>query len=287
MMFVSLNRVPQHLEGRRYAQIWVMTALTPFQWATAQIASALSRGFSHYITLRDARVENEQLRAERAELQAKLIAAQDEVRLAEQLQALKDWQSTHNYPMTVARVIARDASQWFNTAVIDRGTLAGLSKDQPVVTPDGLVGRVVYAGPVSARVLLLTDERHGAGAIIGQLADSRVLGVIKGKNEARCEMRFVATPEKITPGEIVLTSGQDGIYPRGLVIGRIRRAEGEPAGSTLTIELEPAAALDKLDLVGVLSLPADRAREQVRDLIEAEQKKEKEKQDQTPRGRRR
>jgi rod shape-determining protein MreC len=136
-------------------------------------------------------------------------------------------------------------------------------------------------------VLLLTDERHGAGAIIGQLADSRILGVIKGKNESRCEMKFVATPEKIASGELVLTSGQDGIYPRGLVIGKVRRTDGEIATSTAAIELEPAVALDKLDLVGVLNLPVDQVREQVNQLVEAEKKKEKEKQDQAPKQRRR
>jgi rod shape-determining protein MreC len=287
MIVVSLNRAPRSAAGQRFAQIWLMTALTPIQWATAQINAGVRGTYTHYIALRDARIETEQLRAERAELQAKLIAAQEEARLARQIEALQQWQSTQSYPMTLSRVIARDASQWFGTVVIDRGTTAGVYKDQPVVTADGLVGRVIYAGPVSARVLLLTDERHGAGAIIGQLADSRVLGVIKGKNESRCEMKFVATPEKIASGELVLTSGQDGIYPRGLVIGKVRRTDGDIATSTSLIELEPAVALDKLDVVGVLSLPVDQVREPVNQLIEAEKKKEKEKQDQAPRQRRR
>jgi rod shape-determining protein MreC len=287
MIVVSLNRAPRSAEGQRFAQVWLMTALTPIQWATAQITAAVRGGVAHYISLRDAKIETELLRAERADLQAKLITAQEEARLARQVQALQQWQSTQSYPMTLSRVIARDASQWFGTVVIDRGTTAGVYKDQPVVTADGLVGRVIYAGPVSARVLLLTDERHGAGAIIGQLADSRVLGVIKGKNESRCEMKFVATPEKITSGEMVLTSGQDGIYPRGLVIGKVRRTDGDIATSTSLIELEPAVALDKLDVVGVLNLPVDQVREPVNQLVEAEKKKEKEKQDQAPKQRRR
>jgi rod shape-determining protein MreC len=287
MIVVSLNRAPQYIDGRRFVRVWLMTALTPIQWATAQMSSTARKGVDRYLTLRDTRAETEQLRGERADLQAKLLAAQEEVRLARQIQALQQWQTTQSYPMTMSRVIARDASQWFSTVVIDRGTTAGVLKDQPVITPEGLVGRVIYAGPVSARVLLLTDERHGAGAIIGQLADSRVLGVIKGKNETRCEMKFVAAPEKIATGELVLTSGQDGIYPRGLVIGRVRRAEGEMTTSSATIEIEPAIALDKLDLVGVLNLPVDEVRKQVNELLEAEKKKEKEKQDLAPKQRRR
>lgn len=287
MIVVSLSRAPQHLDGRRYLQVWVMTALTPFQWASAGITSAINRATTQYVTLRDSRLENEQLRAERADLQAKLVAAREEARLAQQIRALQQWQSTQGYPVTLARVIARDASQWFGTVVIDRGTNAGVTKDQAVVTPDGLVGRVIVTGPFSSRVLLLTDERHGAGAIIGQLEDSRHLGVIKGRNQARCEMKFVASPEKLAAGELVLTSGQDGIYPRGLVIGRIRRTDGDVAISTSVIELEPAVGLDKLDIVGVLALPVDQIREQVRLLNEAEKKKEKEKQDQAPKQKRR
>jgi cell shape-determining protein MreC len=137
MIVVSLNRTPQNADGRRFAQVWLMTALTPIQWATAQISSGLRDGIGHYVALKDARLETEQLRAERAELQSKLIAAQEESRLARQIQALQQWQATQSYPMTLSRVIARDASQWFGTVVIDRGTTAGVSKDQPVVTADG------------------------------------------------------------------------------------------------------------------------------------------------------
>ena len=276
MIAVSLNRAPNRVGGMRYVQIWVMSALWPAQWATARISSAISYGWSHYLVVRDARSENDQLRAERSELQAKLFAAQEQVKLADQLRAFKEWQATQRYPTTIARVIARDADRWFNSVVINQGTIAGVQKNQPVVTPDGLVGRVILVGPTIARVLLLSDERHGTGAIIGQLADSRLLGVVKGKNESRCEMRFVSTPEKVASGEIVMTSGQDGIYPRGLVIGRVRRPEGESATTQTSIEVEPAAPLDKLDLVAVLVVPPDGVRAQVAELTEAE-KKEKEK----------
>ena len=276
MIAVSLNRAPNRVGGMRYIQIWVSSALWPAQWATARISSAISYGWSHYLVVRDARAENDQLRAERSELQAKLLAAQEQFKLADSFRAFKEWQATQSYPTTIARVIARDADQWFNSVVINQGTIAGVQKNQPVVTPDGLVGRVILVGPTIARVLLLSDERHGTGAIIGQLAESRLLGVVKGKNESRCEMRFVSTPEKIASGEIVMTSGQDGIYPRGLVIGRVRRPEGESATTQTAIEVEPAAPLDKLDLVAVLMVPPDRVRAQVAELTEAE-KKEKEK----------
>jgi rod shape-determining protein MreC len=265
MMVVSLNRAPRRLDGVRYVQIWVMTALMPVQWAAAQVSTAISNGWNHYVALGDARAENDRLRSERAQLEASLLETREQIRLAEQ------WQTRAGYPVVQARVIARDASQWFNSVIIDRGTIAGVQKDQPVMTPEGLVGRVIYAGPAAARVLLLTDERHGAGAIIGQLADTRVLGVIKGRNESRCEIRFFSSPDKIASGELVLTSGQDGLYPRGLVIGKVLRPEGE-ASSQAAIEVEPAAPLDKLDLVAVMLIPPGEVRAMAEDLIEAERR---------------
>ena len=88
----------------------------------------------------------------------------DKAKLFDQLNALKDWQAANSYSGISARVIGRDPNQWFNTVVIDQGMPAGVSKKQPVVTADGLVGRVILVTPLASQVLLITDERHGAGA---------------------------------------------------------------------------------------------------------------------------
>src|SRR6185436_2550001 len=144
------------------------------------------------------------------------LEAEDKAKVAEQLNTLVKWRSGLNYPAIDAQVIARDATQWFNTVVIDQGSFAGVQRDMPVVTPEGLVGRVIVVAPASSRVLLLTDERFGAGAIIGQLVNSRLIGVVRGKNSYLCVMNFVAASEKATAGDTVITSGQDGLFPRGI-----------------------------------------------------------------------
>lgn len=287
MGVISLNRV-QGLSARgdeRYAQVWLMAALAPFQWATAKTVGTVSGLWHNYFSLRDSRLENDRLRAELAERGATLTRVSDELKLAGQARALSEWQAAQKAPTVAARVIARDADQWFNTVVIDRGTLAGVAKDHPVVTPEGLVGRVVDAAPNAARVLLMTDERHGAGAIIGQLAESRLLGVVEGRNHQLCEMKIVSTLEKVEPGETVITSGQDGIYPRGLIIGRVRRIEGGAEASPLAVEVEPAAPLAKLDLVAVLKVSKAQTRGPVDQLLD--QEKERERQTKPARSRRR
>jgi len=211
----------------------------------------------NYFSLRDARVENQHLRTELAESKDAWLKAQEEVKLAQQLRALVNWPAPQPYIKVTARVVSRDANQWFNTVVIDRGTLSGISKDQPVVTPEGLVGRVIDVAPNAARVLLMTDERHGAGALIGQLTESRLLGVVRGRNNYLCEMKFVAGTEDIKPGETAITSGKDGLYPAGLVIGRVTRVEKGSPTTPFLIEIEPAAPLAKLDVVGVLLVPKE------------------------------
>jgi rod shape-determining protein MreC len=210
---------------------------------------------------------------QRLQLETALRQTQEQLRYAEQLQA--QWQATQPYPKVVGQVISRDAYQWFDTVVINRGWLQGVSKDQPVVTSEGLVGRVIEVAPNASRVMLLTDERHGAGAmIIGQLAASRTLGVVKGKNGYLCEMKFVAGSEKVEPGELVVTSGQDGLYPKGLVLGRVRRVETGSPTTPFVIEIEPGAPLSKLDLVSVLLSAPGQDRAPLTELRALEQAKQ-------------
>ena len=90
-------------------------------------------------------------------------------------------------------------------------------------------------------MLLLTDERHGTGAVIGQLGDSRLLGVVRGKNSSLCEMKIVSGEANVQVGEAVMTSGQDGFYPRGLIIGRVARVGTGTGSNPLAIEIAPTA----------------------------------------------
>jgi rod shape-determining protein MreC len=282
LIVVSFNRTAERPD-LFVGQVVLTTLYYPVQFFLANGLGSFRKLGSHYLTLRDARVENEQLKTQLAQLKQQVIEAEDKAKVAEQLQTYVKWRSGLNYPALDARVIGRDANQWFNSVVIDQGSLAGVQKDMPVVTPEGLVGRVIFAGPLAARVLLLTDERHGAGAIIGQLVNSRLIGVVKGKNSTLCEMRFVAAADKAAAGEPVITSGQDGIYPRGLLIGTVRLTPGAP-GVPQALEIEPAAPLNKLDMVAVLNVPREQIRTRGEELAQQESEKQ---QQEKPQSRRR
>jgi rod shape-determining protein MreC len=254
---VSFNPAPGQ-SGRRYGQVWLMAVLQPVQSVLAGGTSGVSSVWNNYFDLRGARAENERLRAEKARLEAELITAREQAKVGEQGAQLASSGAAANARAVVGRVIARDATQWFNTVVIDKGSFQGVERNNPVVTVEGLAGRVIAVAPNASRALLITDERHGAGAVVGQLAASRLTGFVKGRGEYEVEMRVVSPEnEKIPAGELIITSGLDGLYPKGLVIGRVAK----DVESAQPIPVTPAAPLAKLDVVSVLLVTPDRLRE--------------------------
>jgi rod shape-determining protein MreC len=152
-------------------------------------------------------------------------------------------------------VIARDPSVWFNTITINRGTSSGVEMNMPVVTPGGIVGRIITVGPFSSQVMLITDEKAGAGAVVGQLSQSGALGSVRGRADlgaALIEMRYVSGLEKVEVNDYVMTTGQDGIYPPGLNIGRVVDVKNGTATQAHQILIQPGAQLDHLEEVAVL-----------------------------------
>jgi len=285
LIVISLNRVPGQPDIR-YLQKMMMTGATPLQWLTSHGVTSVKSVWTGYFDLRGAKSENEALKARNSQLEAQNIELREKARLLEQLNALNQSPALTSYQRVSALVIGRDPDQWFKTVVIDRGSLSGVMKDQPVVTAEGLVGRVINVAPISSRVLLITDERHGAGAVIAQTANTRLVGTLKGKDQSLCELRLIAAAGKLENGEQVITSGQDHIYPKGLLIGRVKNLSDSGAIPP-KVDVEPAALLQKLETVAVLLIPPEEIRKQYDELIKTEREKEKERQERTPDRRRR
>src|SRR5207249_11585223 len=172
---------------------------------------------------------------------------------AERLEKLFKLNEKSDYQSVVARVIARDPSMWFDSVTIDKGRWSGVEVNMPVITSGGIVGRIVSTSPWSAQVMLITDEKSGAGAVVGQLGQSNALGSVKGMGESGLlEMRYVSGLEKVQTGDIVTTTGQDGIYPPGYKIGEVVELKAGSATQAQVIHLRPTAGLDKLKEVAVL-----------------------------------
>ncbi len=260
-----------------------MAIFQPFQALVAMTGSGLGGIQDKYVSLRDSREENKKIREEMARLQNEKIKIENDLKAAEAIIKVTNWKSEIGAETVPARVIARDSTTWYRTVTIDKGAFSGIEKDQPVVTEDGLVGRVILVAPTSARVLLMTDERHATGATVGQASESRILGIVQGtsnsygKNNFRCELKLVGgTGEKPQIGELIITSGQDGFYPKGIAVGRVVEPLSAAENSPDLVPLQPLAALNKLDVVGVVLVSKEKIRAQVEDLNRIEREKEKE-----------
>jgi rod shape-determining protein MreC len=280
LILISLNRVPGQ-PNIRYLQVVMMAGFTPLQWLASHGVSSVKSMWAGYFDLRGAKSENEWLKSHNSQLESQIIELREKAKLFEQIEDLNRSPALSSYRRVNALVIGRGSDDWFKTVVIDRGSIAGVEKDQPVVTTEGLVGRVVIVSPISSLVLLITDERHGAGAVVAQTTENRVVGTLKGKNQSLCELKLLSEGLKLQNGEQVITSGQDQLYPRGLLIGRVKNLTDQGVTPS-AVDVEPAAALQKLETVAVLLIPREQIHQQYKELDKAEKEKEKERQDKAP-----
>jgi rod shape-determining protein MreC len=285
LVVVLFNPAPGRA-GRRVGEIVLMTLFQPFQSFLALTSSGIGGVKDKYLVLRDARAENEQLRSQVAQLEADRLKLQEQLRITEQTSKIANATPPMPARIVTARVVGRDATIWYRMIFIDEGLAAGIEKDQPVVTEQGLVGRVEAVTLNAARVLLLTDEKHASGAAVGQASDSRVMGIVEGtsnsygKNNLRCEFKLVgATGEKPAVGETVFTSGQDGLYPRGIIIGKVAAPLNAAENSPDMVPIEPAAPLDKLESVGVLLVSKEQIQAQKLELDKLEREREQQEKD--------
>ncbi len=248
----------------------------PFQRGASSVGNGVTGFFGSLGELRRASVENQQLRDQVRQMQAELRDSRQQVAEAERLEKLLDLKAKSGYEAVAAQVIARDPSMWFDNIVIDKGRWSGVEVNMAVVAPGGIVGRVVSTSPWGAQVMLITNEKSGAGAVVGQLGQSNALGSIKGLGESGLlEMRYVSALEKVQVGDAVITTGQDGIYPSGYNVGAVVEANPGSATQTQAIRILPTAGLDRLKEVVVLLYSPPQRTESDQALPNVEKKKSK------------
>jgi len=243
--------------GLSLLQRGILGAFSPLQRAMSWVvggAGELWRGWAfHRETYAENRRLEEQVRRLEIDLQSRTAKAQDSDRLRELL-ALRE-----AIPMetVAAQVVGRDGVPWFRSLTIDRGEADGVELDAPVVSATGVVGRVFAVGPRAARVQVLLDRDGGAGVLVER---SRVPGVVSGQvsgETAGAEdlvLKYVPERADVAVGDVVVTSGTDRIYPKGLVVGRVRFV-GNGSGLFRDIRVEPSARFDRLEEVLVVRQP--------------------------------
>lgn len=241
-------------DGRqKVVRIWTQAFASPIQSASSKATGATTSFFRQIINFRSTAQENEVLKQRLAETEVELRSTRLQAAENERLQGLLNLKEKTGYASVPARVIARDPSVWFNTITINRGSSSGVTINMPVVTASGIVGRVVTVGPWASQVMLVTDEKAGAGAVVGQLGQSGALGSVRGRADiGLIEMRYVSGLEKVSVGDYVMTTGQDGIYPPGLNVGEVVDVKNGTATQPHQILIRPSARLDQLEEVAVL-----------------------------------
>jgi rod shape-determining protein MreC len=207
-----------------------------------------------YVGLRAVRTENESLKRQLAEAQ---ITLQEQRALADRargLERLLELRDHSNLRTAAAEIIGAAVTPDFLTVTIDKGTHDGLRSDLSVLAPAGVVGRIVVPSARSAKVQLLIDRNAAAGAIVER---SRAQGVVVGGGDERLRLEYVSEALDIALGDVVVTSGIDGIYPKGFIIGRIDGIE-KSGGLYRKISVKPAVDFSALEEVLVVLTPAGR-----------------------------
>lgn len=225
------------------------------QRAVSAVVAGVRTAWRGYVALRGVHQENEALRRQVADLRVQMQQQRALAQSAERLQRLLDLRVQTELPTVGARVVASDATPWFRTVTINKGATDGLSRDMAIIAPAGVVGRVVgEPGLHAAKVQLLIDRNAAAGATIER---SRAAGVVVGSDgDPPLEMEYVSNLADVQVGDAVVTSGIDGVYPKGFLIGRVEKVE-HGVGLYKTIRVRPNLDFSSLeDVLVVLVKPS-------------------------------
>jgi len=238
---------------QRVIRVWSQTAADFVQSPVTFVSSAVTNYFSSISSMRTAQSENDALKQRIQELQVEKQNAQSLTAENERLKSLLGLKAEINYKFLPAKIIGRDTSAWFDSSIINRGSLDGVKLNMPVVTNGGLVGRITMVSPLTAQVALITKDKSGLGAVVGALETSNVLGVVSGSGKREIlEMEYVTGNVEVKVGESIYTTGQDGIYPAGLKLGEISEVRATSASEALKIFIQPGAKLSAMQEVAVL-----------------------------------
>jgi rod shape-determining protein MreC len=234
-------------------EVAVFGAVAELQRVATGLITGTSDRWQQYVSLQDVRLENEQLRTQMGEMQLQLQQERALAQEARTLQALLDLKRSTKLETISAAVIAGAASPDFRTLTIDKGTRQGVQTDMAVVAPAGVVGRVITPTARAAKVQLLIDRN---AAVAGLVERTRAQGVVVGTGGDRLEMEYVPGTADIKAGDRVVTSGIDGIYPKGFLIGQIESVQ-RGAGDYTSVVVKPAVELSALEAVLVVSSAPD------------------------------
>ncbi len=245
--------------GVRLIRMWATGTVTPFERAAHGVGWSLHYGWSNYIDLRHVRRQNQELQQQLTRMRIEQAAISEDALEGRRLQALLAFKEKYVGSTVAAQVIGASGSDLAHVLTIDKGSNDGLKPDEAVITADGIVGKLRDVFATTSEVLEINDQSSGAGVI---LANTRIRAILRGTVTGRAQISNLTADSRIKPGEPVVTSGGDQVYPRGLPVGTVESIAPDPDHQPYTaIVVHPAVDLNRVSEVLVItstqsSLPA-------------------------------
>ncbi len=248
-------KLPAQQGQMRLIRFWAVAAVTPIEKAVVHTQDWARNTWQGYLYLHNVRKENQQLRDQIERMKLDEVRLSEDAKMARRVQALLAFKESYVDTTIAAQVIGNSGSEQSRIIYIDKGTRDGIKTDMAVITPTGIVGKIVQVFPEASQVLPINDQLSGVGAA---LKDTRLQGILKGAGNGATTLQYIMSDEKVSPGEDVITSGGDRIFPKGLPVGRVISVE--PGKDLfLNIRVVPSARLDQLEEVLVVTKMLEKA----------------------------
>ncbi|MBI3753003.1 MAG: rod shape-determining protein MreC [Deltaproteobacteria bacterium] len=229
----------------------VVSAVTsPLQTGITYTMEEIRTIWASYIYLISVNKENEILKTDTARLKEENNQLKEALLLNERLKGLLAFKQDIRTTSVAAQVVGIESAGWIRTVTINRGASDGIRRDMAVITPSGIVGRIIDVQPATSKALLVTDPRCAIDVIVQR---NRIKGIAEGKGADRLALKYVRHEDDIQVGDILVSSGLGGIFPKGMVVGEVVRVEKGDDNFFMTIEVKPGADLRRLEEVLIIT----------------------------------
>lgn len=265
LILISL-RVKER-KGVAFMDGLLMEISSPFQKGSTSVINKIKGVWEGYLFLVHLHKENEQLKKRMADLQRENDQMREMVLSHERLRKLLQFRETLSSTVIAAEMVGRDPSSWFKSVTINKGEKDGVRKGMAVISSEGVIGQILKTAPSHSVVLLITDYNSAIDSIIQR---TRAKAIVEGGGENRCQLKYLLRAEDVVPGDKVITSGLGGNFPKGLMIGEIRKVDKKGHGIFQYAELVPSVDFTRLEEVLVIKeSPPPPAEEKVKKVKKA------------------
>jgi rod shape-determining protein MreC len=253
-LIVFSYNLKQDSEGSFFRKL-VMEATAPLIGAINTSTKPISTVWNRYLFLVGLEEENRRLKKENAVLANELLQYRENHLEEKRLVTLLKLKERVNHPITAARIIARDKTALLKTVMIDKGTSHGLRVGMPLISDMGVVGRIVETSWHVSRVLLLIDENSNIDAM---LQEGRQQGILQGTGSGVCGLKYIPKTETVKEGDVVISSGLSGVFPKGLPLGVVTAADKGADGMFQKVQVVPFVDFTKVEEVLILLVEKER-----------------------------